>query len=178
MVMTLAMLSKFLINLENIPYEGEDFEFKADAINENTNLKEISLKDSSNMVQFKVQPIDSFHYSVKGLINLIQPLNCSRCGEDVNKPIKITIDDFLSTQVETEGEDQGFFLIKSNDWDASEFIRELVVLDTPVQVYKYGEKCLKSCPHYNNAVEKGWLSKAEEKTNPFAELEKLKGKLQ
>lgn len=173
------MSSKFLINLENIAFEGEAFEFKAEHINANKNLSEISVKNSANFIEFFVQPIDGSHFSIKGSLNLIQPLSCSRCGEDVSNPLKLEIDDFLSTKVEAEGEDQGFFLVKSGlSWDASEFIRELVVLDTPVQVYKYGKKCLTSCPHYDEAVKNGWLSVAEEKTNPFAVLEKIKGKLQ
>ncbi len=170
------MINKSEINLNVVPETGETFSFSAPDLLEMKVFEKISIHDENNSVQIKVTPIGDTHFQVDASINLKRPLSCSRCGEDFQNWFKDDIQEFLSLEVDEEGEDQGFLLVDSPKWSWPDFIVDSVELETPYQTYKYGEKCLVSCLHYDEAIDKGWITKEEAKPNPFQALEKLKNK--
>ncbi|MGH1469411.1 MAG: YceD family protein [Bdellovibrionales bacterium] len=171
------MINKSEINLNLVPETGETFSFNASEIAKLPRFEDISVNDEENSVKVKVTPIGDIHFQIDASINLKRPMNCSRCGEDFQNWFKNDIQEFLSLETDEEGEDQGFLLVESpKNWSWTDFVVDSVELETPYQTYKYGEKCLVSCPHYDNAVEKGWITREEDKPNPFQALEKLKNK--
>lgn len=165
------------INLNRVPDEGESFVFDAETINKIESFDQVSIFNKKNSVKLHIAPIGSKHFEVKAEICLKRPLNCSRCGEAFDDWFEETATDYLSLNKNEEGEDKGFLLLDSPKWFWPTFIVETVELETPYQVYKNGEDCLKSCPHYDEAVKKGWIANPEEKDSPFSALKSLKSKL-
>lgn len=165
------------INLNLVVDEGENFSFDAETIKKTSAFDGISLFDPSNFVKIFVMPIGSKHFEVKAQINIKRPLDCSRCGEGFEDWFKETSTEYLSLDKGEEGEDKGFLLLDSPKWNWAAFVVESVELETPYQLYKNGEECLKSCVHYDEAVKNGWISTAEKKPNAFSALESLKEKL-
>lgn len=162
------------INLNLVSSEGEKFIFEADEIQTLPVFEEITIFNPQNRIELFVLPIEGGHFQLKIEINLERPLSCSRCGEDYQKLESHSVEDFLSLNKNDEGEDQGFVVLDSPNWDWSSFVVETLELETPYLNYKYGEKCLKSCPHYDEAVQKGWITEGSGKESPFKVLEKLK----
>jgi uncharacterized metal-binding protein YceD (DUF177 family) len=165
------------INLNLVTEEGENFIFDAEMIKNFSIFESVSIFDPLNSVSIFMMPIGTKHFEVKAKINLKRPLNCSRCGEGFEDWFKEEIVEYLSLDKDEEGEDKGFLILESPKWDWSSFIVESVELETPYQLYKNGDECLKSCVHYDEAVKNGWISKPEQKANAFSALESLKGKL-
>jgi len=172
-----SMNNQSEINLNSVPDEGENFTFNAEVLKETNAFGEIAVFDQSNSVSIQITPIGSTHFEVKADINLKRPLNCSRCGEGFQDWFKEVATEYLSLEKNEEGEDKGFLLLDSPKWTWTTFIVESVELETPYQLYKNGEDCLKSCTHYDEAIKNGWITKAEQRPNAFSALESLKGKL-
>lgn len=169
-------MKKNEIDLCKISAKGEVFKFDNQDLLDSSELNELVITEESNTVEINIKLIDSFHYQVVSHIKLKTPTLCSRCGVDFNYTFDKDIEEFLSTKI-AEGEDQGFLLIERPErWNWATFVRETVELETPYQNYKYGEKCLVSCKHYDEAKKKGLFGTEEsiaKKKNPFANL-KLK----
>lgn len=169
-----------LINLKLIPEQGETFIFKSSEISKFKEFERISVPHEANSIQIKVLPIGATHFELFTSIHLKRPMSCSRCGEDFQNWFKEEAKEYLSLDFNEEGEGQGFLLIDSPKWNWVSFIIESVELEAPYQAYKYGENCLKACPHYDEALKKGWISKKRKNqtpSSPFQALEKLKNKL-
>ena len=169
-------MKKNEIDLSKIAADGEKFEFDNLDLREAEELQEVLVNNESNFVKFKIKPIDGEHYHLKSAMHFETPTLCSRCGVDFNYNFEKDLEEFLSTELE-EGEDQGFLLIKDpHRWNWANFVRETVELEIPYQNYKYGNKCLVSCKHYDEAVKKGLFGTEEsiaEKKNPFSSLKKV-----
>lgn len=170
-------MKKNEIDLSKITADGEEFEFDNQDLSTSEELKDVILSSDSNIVKFNIKPIDSNHYLLKSSMRFETPTLCSRCGVDFNYTFdKENLEEFFSTELE-EGEDQGFLLIPDpHKWNWATFVRETVELEIPYQNYKYGEKCLISCKHYDEAKQKGLFGTEEsivEKRNPFSSLKKV-----
>ncbi len=169
------MINKTEINLNLIPESGEIFNFSASDISLIKLFKNIVIFHENNSIQIKVTPIkENTYFKVRAAINVKRPMNCSRCGQGFKSYFKENIKEYLSLE---KNEDQEFLLINSSKWIWPEFIVETIELDTPYQTYKYGENCLVSCSHYDEAIKKGWITKKQNNLNPFQTLRKLRNKL-
>jgi len=151
------------INLNLVSDEGETFEFDSETIKSIEAFKDVSTHDAGNSIAVSIMPIGSKHFEVKAEISLKRPLSCSRCGEGFEDWFKESTTEYLSLDKNEEGEDKGFLLLESPKWSWPTFVIESVELETPYQIYKNGEACLKSCVHYDEAVKNGWISTAEKK---------------
>lgn len=171
------MKQKNEIDLKAVDLAGETFTFSSEQVSKMEDFKKLSVEHPDNKISIKITPIGEVHFEVKAQIKLKRPLNCSRCGEDFKGWFDEEATEYLSLDKNEEGEDKGFLILENHKWAWPEFIVESVELETPYQLYKYGEKCLQSCPHFDEAIEKGWISIEEPKPNAFSALEKLKTKL-
>lgn len=169
------MTKKPEINLNLVPQGGEIFSFDSGALKEISVLEKVVAFSSENRVKFFILPIDTDHYQIEIDLKLLQPQSCSRCGEEFEKFSGVKKTEYFSARLKDEGEDQGFILVESpKKWNWAEFVVETLELEAPYLIYKYGEKCLVSCKHYDEAVEKGWITEEKKPASPFKALEKLK----
>lgn len=125
------MTNKNEINLKSVSESGETYTFSASDLLSLDSFKALLLDDEKNSISLKVSLIGDEHYQVKASINIKSLMSCVKCGEDVKDWFKDEITEYLSLDVEEEGEDQGFLLVDSPRWQWPSFIIDSIELEKP-----------------------------------------------
>lgn len=171
------MINKNEINLKSVSESGETYIFSASDLLSLDSFKALLLDDEKNSISLKLSLIGDEHYQVKASINIKSLMSCVKCGEDVKDWFKDEITEYLSLDVEEEGEEQGFLLVDSPRWKWPSFIIDSIELEKPYRNYKCAGACLKSLSEYNKDNEAGWDDGETPKPSAFSALEGLKSKL-
>ncbi len=134
-----------LINLLDIPTEGKNFSLNRSTGDLNDSLKDL-IGNSEYLSQFKITPMQSGTFELKGFIQTLTQEDCSRCGDDFNFKIDQKFNEILMPELETPR--NGFYAkpnhisdLKENDlevvefkghlFNMGEFVHEIIALAQP-----------------------------------------------
>ena len=184
----MAKLQRHLIELSEIPATGKSYSF-------DRSIKEVAsgiadlIKDADFSFNFTILPIGQA-YELTGEVKTQMPLLCSRCGIDIEHPIKSRAHEVLLVQEEWPRGTQAA-KSKNSDWDSAhmncyflktaelnvaELLHELIASQEPLQPVR-SEACYSTCENYLEVLKNGWLkeesSEAKNTHSPFASLKDL-----
>lgn len=129
---------------------------------------------------------DGFY--LKGSLSITRDFPCTLCGKESFYSQDIKIQDFLRIDPKfdidelhiAKSDESNSLVVRSSQWNLKEFIRELVILEEPIQFYSHDGNNVNQCPEYENLVKKGILAPIIEKddenkgNNPFEALKNLR----
>jgi uncharacterized metal-binding protein YceD (DUF177 family) len=168
------MQKKSEIDLKLVPDSGKAFTFDQEDLKDLEDINEVAVQHLENKIRIEIKPIGQSHFEVNAHIQLKVPLNCYKCGEELEKSFDEKATDYLSLENEKEGEDKGFLVLESSRWKWTNFIRETVLLETSYEFFDCGGNCSLD---KIKASQEGFESLETEKKNPFEALKKIKNKL-
>ncbi len=178
-----------LVNLLEIPEEGERFSFSRESGEMNQALSGL-LGDKDYRIQFSITPLGEA-FNLKGHFSAKMALVCSRCAYDFESEIKEDFHELLvvtdelprkgylgKTNHTTEGIQEGPFFneLRSPLFSISKFSHEIIALAEPIQPLGK-ENCDANCENLLKAQSEGWLAPSEsapDSKTPFSALENLK----
>lgn len=133
------------INLLDIPEEGKSFQIDNKSGEINEALKDL-IGNSMYSAQFRITPMQSGTFELRGQIKTESPEECSRCGEDFKFNIDEKFSEILMAKLEVprngfyakpnhlsdvKETEQEVFEYEGNTFDAGEFFHEKVGLTIP-----------------------------------------------
>ena len=181
------------IRLAEIPEDGRQFSFTRESGELNAALKDL-LPGAPYRVDLTIRPLGNA-YEMEGKVVTSLKEICSLCGWDLNLPLNKNFKEVLVEEPEVDrethhvhGNQSVNFLAEGSSttykdelFDAGEFFHELVAISEPL----YPSCGDPDCEHLEEAnVKRAELAaefakaNGDEQTNPFAELAKLKEKLE
>jgi len=178
-----------IIHLEDLPSEGRTFVYTQESGELTPFLKDL-LGSRPYRVELEVRPMGNV-YSATGRIEAGLDELCSRCALGFVYAVNEKFNEILvvgktppsghqarvnhSSELTVDGPE--CTELPSPDFKVADFIHELIALARPIKPMAR-PNCDDSCENYQNALKEGWISTGNDesfgKTNPFAELGKLK----
>ncbi len=178
---------KLQIKLGEIPEEGQEFHYSSQSGEMNLALKDL-VNEKPYDVSFTVRPVGNV-FEVKGQLEATLPRVCSKCGWDLDLPVKGPISEILIPKGQEERGDsqskKGF--IGANEvavtyfsggvFNAESMVHEILALRDPL----YPDCGVSDCPNLEDVKQK--MRELElaaesllhpEKKNPFDVLKKIK----
>ena len=179
------MVKRHLIQLSEIPDTGKTYSF--DQTNKEVAHRVADLvKGQPFTFNFTIQPIGQA-FELIGEVATKLPLECSRCGIDIEHSVKSKAHEILLIQEEwprgskskptswDSGSMNSYFL-RTDELDAAELLHELIASQEPLQPVR-SEACFSTCENYLEVLKKGWLQPASSATksthSPFVQLKDL-----
>ncbi|MCB0391487.1 MAG: DUF177 domain-containing protein [Bdellovibrionales bacterium] len=183
--------SDYKINLNEIPEEGEKFQFSRKSGELNKYLEDI-LHGGEYSIEFRITPVGEA-YELKGAFEADMSLVCSRCAYDFKRVIKEEFNEILVISEElprnghlgrTNHSSEGFLQegpffneIRSPQFSISNFVHEIIALAEPLNPTGKSD-CNENCENYKTALAEGWLKSDPESKNqqksPFDVLAQLR----
>jgi uncharacterized protein len=184
----MAKLQRHLIELNEIPATGKSYSFDR-SIKEVAEGIEDLIKGADFTFNFTILPIGQA-FELTGELKTQMPLLCSRCGIDINYPIKSRAHEILLIQEEWprgtqsaksknsdwESANMNCYFLKSGELNVAELLHELIATQEPLQPVR-SEACYTNCENYLEVLKNGWLkedsTEAKNTHSPFATLKDL-----
>jgi uncharacterized metal-binding protein YceD (DUF177 family) len=179
-----------VVNLKEIPDEGQFFSFSRSSGELNPHLRDILGNSGEYSIEFTITPLGEA-YDLKGNFKADMGLICSRCAYDFKTCVQEDFHELLVVNKElprnghlgktnhtSEGLQDGPFFneLRSSFFSISKFCHEIIALAEPLHPLGK-ENCDDTCENLIKAQRDGWLKIEENQqstSGPFSALKELK----
>ncbi len=188
--MTNRRTNPLTINLKELSAEGQDYNYSRESGELSPYLADL-IGSNPYKIEFRITPTGN-SYDLRGRLETVMDLQCSRCAGDFKYPIQIDLHEMIvmtppmgkgdqqsraNHAHEWEAEGPDYIVLQNHQFSVVDYVHEMIALAEPIRPLGRPD-CDENCENLAEGVQRSWLSigtdDAFKAHNPFQVLEKVK----